>query len=201
MKMCADFMSRELKWVLADASAAQAARLMRDNSIGFLPVCEVGSGRVIGVVTDRDLATRVCAEERSAADTPVSAIATRPPVACYEDDRLRAAEDLMRTHQVSRLVVVDEDGHPVGVISLSDVVAGMRGGRAMRTARAIFRRQSGGPQPPIDRIELTPSQPDEEAAGEQPSGGSNGSRSRTAFNRDGVIVGGTVTGGMREFPR
>jgi CBS domain-containing protein len=100
-------------------TVADCARLMRAHNIGFVPVLD-GGDQVSGIVTDRDLALRVVADERSG-DTPVSAIMTRDVRVCHPWDTLRAAERKMAEVRKSRLVVVDEDGHCVGVISLSDV--------------------------------------------------------------------------------
>ena len=116
---------------------------MRDNSIGFLPVCD-GAGKLIGALTDRDLAVRVCAEGRSP-DTPVRDAMTTPAISCSEDEPVTRAESLMREHQIIRLPVLGPGDNLVGVISLVDVVAKVRGGEALRIARALLGRDGGRP--------------------------------------------------------
>jgi CBS domain-containing protein len=73
------------------------------------------------VLTDRDLASRSCAQNRSAAETQVAEILTPMVVRCRPEDELSHAEELMAKERVSRIMVTDADGRPEGVISLSDV--------------------------------------------------------------------------------
>jgi CBS domain-containing protein len=117
--LCRDVVNKNVAVCQEGDTVADCARLMRERQIGFVPVVD-GGGQVSGVVTDRDLALRVVAEERPAA-TPVSAIMTRDVRICRPWDSLRIAERKMAAVRKSRLVVVDEDGCCAGVISLSDV--------------------------------------------------------------------------------
>lgn len=100
-------------------SVRDCAALMRDEEIGFVPVCNQ-SGEPLGAVTDRDLAIRVLAEGRSG-DERVSSCMTRDVVSCRLGDELKDAERLMREHQLSRIMVCDDDGRLRGVISLADI--------------------------------------------------------------------------------
>ena len=118
--LCRDLMRRPVQCAAPHESAQSAARRMQDSNIGFVPVCDEQSA-LIGVVTDRDLAMRVCAPARSPADVDIGEILTPTVVACRPDDDLRDAEDLMVQHRVSRIVVTDATGGVEGVISLSDV--------------------------------------------------------------------------------
>lgn len=117
--LCRDVMSRKVAVCYEGNTVTDCAQLMRDRKIGFVPVLD-GGGQVVGIVTDRDLALRVVAEKR-AADTPVTAIMTRDVRVCRPWDTVRTAERKMAAVRKSRLVVADEDGGCVGVISLSDV--------------------------------------------------------------------------------
>ena len=94
---------------------------MRENRIGFLPVCD-SSGHPLGVVTDRDLALRICAESLDAGSTFVSAIMTQNPLCCRADSSLEQAEALMLKRKSRRILLLDEDGTLVGLITLADVV-------------------------------------------------------------------------------
>lgn len=100
-------------------TARDAAKLMRDESIGFVPVCD-DKGAPIGAVTDRDLAIRVLAEGRSA-DERIDGFITRGTVSCRLGDDVKDAERLMREQRKSRVMVCDDHGRLAGVISLTDV--------------------------------------------------------------------------------
>lgn len=117
--ICEDVMTREVAVVSTTGTARDAARIMRDENVGFVPVCQA-DGSVQGTITDRDLALRVLAEDRQP-DTRVEEIMSTGLVSCRPQDDLRRAEELMRTNQVNRILVIGDDGKLVGVISLTDV--------------------------------------------------------------------------------
>ncbi len=100
-------------------SVRKCAAMMRDEEIGFVPICNA-AGEPVGVVTDRDLAIRVLADGLSADET-VDRCMTREVVACKLGDDLKDVERLMRERQKSRIMVCDDDGRLQGVISLADV--------------------------------------------------------------------------------
>jgi signal-transduction protein with cAMP-binding, CBS, and nucleotidyltransferase domain len=181
-------MSTDLRWIKSGATIAEAAQEMRDNSIGFLMVCDT-TGGLVGVVTDRDLVTRVLAEGRPPSATRVFEAMSEPVVTCFEDDDLGEAEALMQERGKCRLVVLDAGrSAPIGVLSLSDILMKERPRRAARTARAVLSREAAGPHRPnpIDQITLTPSTTeDEERAAQQPPS---------------VAIGGNWSGTLKEFP-
>ena len=117
--LCQDIMKRDVRCVTAETSVAEAAALMRDEGIGFLPVCDE-TRTVVGVLTDRDIAIRVVAENE-ATDQPVGRFMTPAAVTCHSGEELGAAQDLMGEMQVSRIMCLDDNGQLAGVISLSDV--------------------------------------------------------------------------------
>jgi CBS domain-containing protein len=121
-------------------TAADAARLLRDDNIGFLAVCD-RHGRVVGALTDRDLTTRVLAEGASP-ETLLSAIMTREIVFCAPSDEVVEAERLMASKKKSRILCVDEAGAPVGIISVSDLLVHEDGWRVARTMKKIARRMT-----------------------------------------------------------
>jgi CBS domain-containing protein len=100
-------------------SVQNCARLMKEENIGFVPICNE-AGEPIGAVTDRDLAIRVLADGRSA-DESIDRFATRTVVACRIGDDVHEAEQRMREHRMSRVMVCDEEGRLQGVISLADI--------------------------------------------------------------------------------
>jgi CBS domain-containing protein len=114
-----DIMKHEPDYLLPHASSRAAARRMRDRNLGFLPVCD-RHRRVIGMITDRDIALRVVAEGLQY-DLPVGDVMTREVVACHPEDDLPRVERLMAASHKSRLVVLDQEGRLAGVVSLSDI--------------------------------------------------------------------------------
>src|SRR5687767_8859421 len=103
MKTCDDLMSIDLKCIGTGATALDAARMMRDTSLGFLPVCDPETARVVGVVTDRDLVTRMCAIDGCPSETPVASVSTPRPAVCHPDDDVRIAERIMTSLDISRI--------------------------------------------------------------------------------------------------
>ena len=189
---CRDLMQMELQWVSANGNATDAARIMRDKSVGFLLVCDPTPGRLVGVVTDRDLAMRVSAEGKSPKDVRLADVMSREVITCGEDEGLGDAEERMRENAKARLVVLDAQKAPVGVISLTDILLHDRKGRALKTARAVLSREGEGPHQPVDQIKLTPSTPeDEERAMSQPSVTVSGARADTAKEFGQTSYGGT----------
>jgi CBS domain-containing protein len=123
--------------------ACDCAKLMKEQNIGFVPICDE-AGKPIGAITDRDLAIRVVAEKRPA-DARVSEVMTREIVTCQVGDDLKQAEQLMRDNHKARMMVCDEDGLLVGVISLSDVVEFEDETAATQTFREVAARETMQP--------------------------------------------------------
>jgi len=114
-------MKRHVHTATIDTSAKDAARLMRESRIGFLPVCDANR-HPLGVITDRDLALRVCAENLDAGSTYLSAVMTQDPLCCRADSTLDEARALMLKRKSRRILLTDEQGRLVGLITLADVV-------------------------------------------------------------------------------
>lgn len=102
-----------------DAKLADAARIMRDEDTGVVPVLE--GDRLVGTVTDRDLVVRALAEGKDAQSTTVREVASTDLVTVDPQQDLEEALRLMAQHQVRRLPVVEEDGRLVGIVSQADV--------------------------------------------------------------------------------
>ena len=103
----------------ADKSVAYAAKMMRDEDVGFAPIVE--GDRLIGAVTDRDIAVKVVGEGKNPEATKVLEIASTDLVTVYPDQDLNEALQLMAHNQVRRLPVVGHDGELVGVLAQADV--------------------------------------------------------------------------------
>jgi CBS domain-containing protein len=114
-----DVMTSNPKTVDASSSVVEAAKLMRDEDTGIIPI--VDGDRLAGTITDRDLALRVVAEGRDPQTTTVAEVASRDLVTIDPQQDLDEALRLMARHQVRRLPVVEEDGKLVGILSQADV--------------------------------------------------------------------------------
>jgi CBS domain-containing protein len=100
-------------------SIVEAAKLMRGEDTGLAPI--VDGGRLVGVVTDRDIAVRVVATGKDPQTTRVEEIASSDLVTIDPDQDLDEALRLMAKHQVWRLPVVEEDGSLIGIVAQADV--------------------------------------------------------------------------------
>jgi len=114
-----DVMTPNPRTVRADGTVADAARAMKDVEAGDVIVTD-DTGRVTGILTDRDIAIRVIAEGRDPKSTPVKAIASLDVTTVSPSDGARDAVRIMRDQAIRRLPVV-EDGRPVGILSLGDL--------------------------------------------------------------------------------
>jgi CBS domain-containing protein len=118
-RRCRDVMTDDVVVVGTGQSVRDAARIMRELNVGFVPVCQ-SDHTVLGAITDRDLAVRVVADDRCATAT-VQDVMSSDLVACHPDDPVTLAEERMRERQVNRILVVEDNGRLAGVISLADL--------------------------------------------------------------------------------
>ena len=102
-----------------DKTVVDAARIMKQEDAGVVPVTE--NGRLTGMVTDRDIAIRVVAEGKDPQSTTVQEVASKNLVTLDPEQELDEALRLMAQHQVRRLPVVEEDGRLVGIVAQADV--------------------------------------------------------------------------------
>ena len=122
MKKCEEVMTKKTVCCLPNDMAVIAAQLMKRENVGAIPVIEnQQTKKLVGIVTDRDLALKIVAEGRAAKSTPVQAVMTRELVTCHPEDDLQKALDAMAEHQLRRIPVVDDDGQVVGIIAQADV--------------------------------------------------------------------------------
>jgi len=113
-------MTPDVVSVPPEATIREAAQLMKQLDIGPLPVCD--EGRLVGMLTDRDITLRATAEGRDPKTTPVVDVMTPEVICCFDTDEVEQAALLMQEAQLRRLVVINDDRRPVGVVSLSDIV-------------------------------------------------------------------------------
>lgn len=128
----------------ADALPAAAA-LMWKRDCGMIPV--VKDSRVVGVITDRDIAIAVTTRPDSAGDIRVSDVSHRRPITCSPDENVESALKKMGKNRVRRLPVVDEDGILKGVLSISDVLDAARKKRSLAKKTLKAMRKISSPCP------------------------------------------------------
>jgi CBS domain-containing protein len=137
---CEEIMKKDVECVSPRDTVQDAAIRMRDENIGFLPVCDQ-SKKVLGTLTDRDVAIRLVAAKKRAS-TFIEDVMTREVVACRPEDDVRDAERAMARSHKSRIMCVGEDGRLLGVISLSDIAQHESGRRASETLREVSEREA-----------------------------------------------------------
>lgn len=126
-------MTRECQAVKASESLKSAAQIMRDQDIGALFVND-DSGKVKGIITDRDIAVRAVASA-AGPDTAISRFITEDVIACHEDDDLEEAARMMEDQQVRRLMVCNRNEEPTGVLAQADVARAL--GRSELTGELL----------------------------------------------------------------
>jgi len=118
-----EIMSKNPTCVTADTPLVDAARLMKTENIGVVPVVEsTGSKRLVGVLTDRDIAIRAVAEGRDGATTSVGHVMSSNVRTSAPDDSVEDVMDLMGREQVRRIPIVDDRGNLVGIVAQADIV-------------------------------------------------------------------------------
>ncbi len=115
-----EIMTRSAEVVDHEADLVEVAQKMRTFEVGALPVCE--GGQLVGMITDRDLTVRAIAEGKDVSDTQVSEIMSPEVFSCFEDDDIGDAAQTMQEKSIHRLLVLNNDEQPVGIVSLADFV-------------------------------------------------------------------------------
>jgi CBS domain-containing protein len=133
-----DIMTGEPRSLTPESSAREAAQLMKEMDTGVIPVVESSSSkRLVGVVTDRDIAIRLVAEGKDA-DLRVSEVMSSGRLAtCGPTDDVDRAMETMSREQVRRIPIVDERGSLVGIVSQADIVRKADDRKAEQTVEDI----------------------------------------------------------------
>lgn len=127
-----DIMSTDVAILDRHASVRDAALLMRDGGIGAVPVCD--GARMLGMVTDRDIAVRGAVLNRPLGNVSIGEVMSTGVCCVRAEASLKEAERQMCEHQVRRLPVVDADNRLVGIVSLADLA---KAGQQALTAEAM----------------------------------------------------------------
>jgi CBS domain-containing protein len=133
-----DYMTREVRTISPDRSIREAAQVMSAMDLGALPVGE--NDRLVGMITDRDIAVRAIAEGRDC-DTPIREVMTQDVKYCFEDEYATHVADNMGEIQVRRLPVLDRNKRLVGIVALADLACGGVGLKPVSKALSGISRQ------------------------------------------------------------
>ena len=133
MRIIREFMSSYLETISAGDSVKNAAARMRAFDLGCLLVRD--DQELVGVITDRDITVRVTAAGKNARTTAVSEVMSPGIICCSEDQDVDEVARLMEINQLHRLVLIDREGHPTGIVSLGDLA---RHGCEEQAARVLI---------------------------------------------------------------
>jgi CBS domain-containing protein len=128
-----EMMTKGIHTVEPSTPVIEAAGLMRLHDIGVVPVAE--GGRVVGMLTDRDIVVQVVADGDDPRTTPVEEVMSQGSITVQEDQEVEDGVHLMEKYQVRRLPVLDRAGKIVGIISLGDIAVDVHaglGGKALK---------------------------------------------------------------------
>jgi CBS domain-containing protein len=129
-------MTRHAEWITPDMSLKDAAQRMRDQDIGCLPIGE--GDRLVGMLTDRDIAYRAVAKGLDAGATKVGDVMTKGVTWCFEDETVDEIVQRMEQKQIHHLPVLNREKRMIGLISMSDLA--LRGPQAL--SAQVFRLAS-----------------------------------------------------------
>lgn len=114
-------MTRDVATVLDTASLADAARVMWNRNCGIVPVLDSSTGKIAGLITDRDVCMGALTQGLALHQIPVVRSMVRNVATCQETDDLKVVEDTMRQYKIRRVPVIDADRWVVGIVSLDDI--------------------------------------------------------------------------------
>ena len=114
-----DIMTRGAECIAPEAPLDKTAERMKDLDVGSLPVCD--HGRLVGMITDRDITVRATSMSLDPATTKVADVMTPGIAFCFEDHDVSEAAAIMKAKQIRRLPVLDHNQHLVGIVSLGDL--------------------------------------------------------------------------------
>lgn len=146
MLVC-DIMSRDVRTVAPDASLRWAAQTMLSSGVGALPVCD--GERLVGIITDRDIAVRAVAGGLPGS-AAVSQAMTADAIFAYEDEEVEAVLQRMKAQQVRRILVLDRGRKMVGIVSLGDIAVEPDAARCDQVGTALAGISS--PVPPVSEL-------------------------------------------------
>lgn len=136
MKKSESVMTKNPVCCLPEDTVAKVAQLMKRGNIGSIPVIEnKKTKKLVGIITDRDLALKIVAKALDASSTKVEAVMTRKVVTCRAEDDLQKTLNAMSRNQLRRIPVVDDENRILGIIAQADVAT--RGNQPEKTAAMV----------------------------------------------------------------
>jgi CBS domain-containing protein len=148
MTTCAEIMTQNPKCHGTDATVNLVAKTMRDDNVGSVPIVEsLDSMRLVGMITDRDIAIYVVAEDRDTTLTAVKAVMTASPAFCNPETDISEALKLMEELQIRRIPVVDSNTQLVGIIAQADIATRLKDPEM--TAEVVEKISEDGAQPRV----------------------------------------------------
>jgi CBS domain-containing protein len=136
MKNCKKAMTKKVVCCTPTDLVSKAAGFMQSENVGSIPVIEnKQTKKLVGIVTDRDLALKVLAQGLDPSSTKVEAVMTQQVATCLAEDDFQKALDAMSEHKVRRIPVVDKNNQLLGIISQADVA--LHYGHPKRTAAMV----------------------------------------------------------------
>ena len=122
MKKCNEVMTKNPVCCFPNDTVSKVAQLMKSKDFGSVPIVEnEQTKKLVGIVTDRDLALKIVAEGRDPKSTKAEEVMARKVVTCRAEDDLQTALDAMSGHRLRRIPVVDKNNGIVGIIAQADV--------------------------------------------------------------------------------
>lgn len=116
-----EIMTKDFEMINSTDSLVAAAKMMKSFNIGVLPVKE--GNKIIGILTDRDIVIRALAEGKDANNVTVKDVMSSEIARCSSEDSVEEATNIMKEKKVRRLMVLEADNTPVGIVSLGDIAA------------------------------------------------------------------------------
>lgn len=133
---CEEVMTKNIVFCLPDESVVKAAQLMKSSDIGSVPVVENNENRkLVGIVSDRDLAIRVVGEGCDSSKIKVKDVMTKKVLTCHATDDAQKAVDLMADNQLRRIPIVDNNDQVIGIIAQADVATRLN--QPQKTAEVV----------------------------------------------------------------
>lgn len=120
-------MSADIQTVSGSENAQEAAKVMRDRNVSSLVVTDKENGSPVGILTERDLVRRICAEGMDANEVSTKQILSSPLVTIDPNSSIEVAANVMTSNRVRHLLVVDVNRKPIGIVTPSDFTKYLKG--------------------------------------------------------------------------
>lgn len=138
-----DVMKTDVAFCSAEDSLMKAAEIMLRRDCGIVPIVDADK-KLIGMLTDRDLALAVVARNRKASDVQTKEVIKGKAISCAPDDNLEDVLRKMRKHQIKRLAAIGANGELAGILSITDILLSVRKDKDLKkkiqaTMKAIFK--------------------------------------------------------------